>query len=71
MVDTRSGGSCRLSVAVLEVDGADHAEFRVPPSAVVDPFDPVADREPNGNRSASLRPVVVRSVQADYRAAGR
>ena len=38
MVDTGSGGFCRLSVAVLEVDGADHSEFRVPSSAVVDPF---------------------------------
>jgi hypothetical protein len=47
MVDTGSGGWCRLSVAVLEVDGADHAEFRVPSSAVVDPFDPVTGREPS------------------------
>ena len=43
MVDTGSGGLCRLSVTVLEVDGADHADLRVPSSAVVDPFDPVAD----------------------------
>jgi hypothetical protein len=34
-------------VAVLELDWADHAEFRVPSSAVVDSFDLVADREPS------------------------
>ena len=49
MVDTGSGGFCRLSVAVLEVDGADHSEFRVPLSAVVDTFDPVADCEPSSD----------------------
>jgi hypothetical protein len=47
MVDTGSGGLCRLMVAILEDDGADHPEFRVPPSTVVDPFDPVADCEPS------------------------
>jgi hypothetical protein len=49
MVDTGSGGFCRLSVAVLEFDGADHAEFRVSSLAVVDPFDPVADCEPSSD----------------------
>jgi hypothetical protein len=49
MVDTGSGGLCRLSVVVLEVDGADHADLRVPSSAVVDPFDPVADCEPSSD----------------------
>jgi hypothetical protein len=34
MVDTGSGGLCCLIVAVFEVDGADHADFRVPSSAV-------------------------------------
>lgn len=43
-------------VAILEYDGADHPEFRVPPSAVVNSFDPAADREP----SSTLRwPVVL------------
>ncbi len=46
MVDTGSGGLCRLMMAVLEVDWADHADLGVPSSAVVDPFDPVADCEP-------------------------
>ena len=47
MVDTGSGGLCRLSLAILELDWADHADLRVPSSAVVDSFDPVADREPS------------------------
>lgn len=47
MVDTGSGGLCRLIVVVLELHWADHADLRVPSSAVVDPFDPVADREPS------------------------
>ena len=46
MVGTGSGGLCRLMMAVLEVDWADHADLGVPSSAVVDPFDPVADCEP-------------------------
>jgi hypothetical protein len=45
MVDTGSGGLCRLIVAVLEIDWADHTDLGVPSSAVVDPFDPVADCE--------------------------
>jgi hypothetical protein len=49
MVDTGSGGLCRPMVAVLEFDGADHSDLRVPPSAVVDSFDPVADCEPSGD----------------------
>jgi hypothetical protein len=36
-------------VAVLELDWADHVEFRVPSSAVVDSVDPVADGEPSSS----------------------
>lgn len=46
-MDTGSGGLCRLSVTVFELDRTDHADLRVPSAAVVDPFDPVADREPS------------------------
>ena len=49
MVDTGSGGLCRLIVAVLDLDWGDHADLRVPSSAVVDPFDPVADRQPSSS----------------------
>lgn len=62
MVDTGSCGLCRLSVAVLEVDGTDHADLQVPWSAVVDPFDPVPDREP----SSTLRRPEVAVVEPDF-----
>jgi hypothetical protein len=47
MVDTGSGGLCRLTDPVLEFDRADHAECAA--AAVVDPFDPVTDGEPSGS----------------------
>lgn len=36
---------CRLSVSVLVVGGADHADRGVAPASVVDSFDPIADGE--------------------------
>ena len=65
MVDTGSGGLCRLMVAVFEVDGADHTDLRVPTSAVVDPFDPVADCEP----SSTLRGPGVAVVEFRFQCA--
>ena len=58
MVDTGSGGLCRLIVAVLEFNWADHADLRAPSSAVIDPFDPVADSEPSSDLRRPGMPVV-------------
>jgi len=46
MVDSGSGGFCRLTVLLFEPYGAEHVQGRVPLTAVVDPFDPVGDTDP-------------------------
>ena len=47
MVDTGSGGLCRLSESVFELDRPHHSEDRMASASVIDAFDPVADGELN------------------------
>src|SRR6478672_4042756 len=58
LVDTRSGGLCRLSESVFEVDGTHHSEGRMASASVVDSLDPVADAELGGCLGRPQVPVV-------------
>jgi hypothetical protein len=48
MLDAGSGGSWGVSLAILEVGGADCVEGRVASAPIVDPLDPIADGELSG-----------------------
>src|SRR6478735_6166825 len=58
LVDTRSGGLCRLSESVFEVDRVHHSEGRMASASVVDSLDPVADAELGGCLGRPQVPVV-------------
>src|SRR6478672_9831345 len=58
LVNTRSGGLCRLSESVFEADQADHSEGRMASASVVDSLDPVADAELGGCLGRPQVPVV-------------
>ena len=51
-MDTGSGGLCRLSESVFEVDRVHHSEGRVASASVVDSLDPVANGKRGGYLSA-------------------
>ncbi len=63
MVDTGSGGFCRLSLVLFEAYWADHADRGVAPSTVVAFLDPASGRRPGRGFGAPVVPVVELGLQ--------